>query len=134
MKIISSYTYLTIISVGQIIKNLIITCTVYSNYKSFYFQFTFDTTKLPKCMFNPDFRVSGVHFWMRKPDTMLCTVASLSVTDTKTTTITQRRSNAISRYENKFTESKSEQTIATMWLTLCLLVRYCLSQQNIFIH
>ena len=40
------------------------------------FQFTFDTSKLPPCMFNENFQVFGIHIWLKDPnsDTMLCKI------------------------------------------------------------
>ena len=38
------------------------------------FQFTFQTKQLPACMYNPEFRVFGLHIWLRNADNMLCPV------------------------------------------------------------
>ncbi|XP_076114026.1 uncharacterized protein LOC143082289 [Mytilus galloprovincialis] len=40
------------------------------------YQFTFDTSKLPPCMFNENFQVFGIHIWLKDPnsDTMLCKI------------------------------------------------------------
>ncbi|XP_041365630.1 uncharacterized protein LOC121380738 [Gigantopelta aegis] len=39
-----------------------------------YYPFTFQTKQLPACMFNPEFRVFGLHIWLRNADNMLCPV------------------------------------------------------------
>lgn len=43
------------------------------------YQFTFDTSKLPPCMFNEKFSVFGIHIWLKDPDseTMLCKIISM---------------------------------------------------------
>jgi len=39
----------------------------------FYFQLIFDTNMLPVCMFNEDFKVFGIHVYLRNSSRLLCT-------------------------------------------------------------
>lgn len=43
------------------------------NIPIFYFQFLFNKTMLPPCMFHKDFQVFGVHIYLQDKERLLCT-------------------------------------------------------------